>query len=280
MIETEKKWGTWVANILLILGVSFLLAGITFFFAFNWQNMLPLHKFTAIEIGICLFILGAIIYSTRTSVFAFYLMGASILVGVFLAVFGQIYQTGADTFQLFTIWAILILPWVFIAQFTPLWFIWLIIVNLALIFFLQNTSYFYAVLLIFNITVLLIKEHIHWLQGRMPRIAITLLLLVLAFQPIDHAISDFFLSYSVSIAIFILGILIYMYGFYLRDMWVVALTSIEIATLLCDLCMQILIRLEVSKVALYFSMLLFTFLIFTLTAYFLILLEKKQALKG
>ena len=38
------------------------------------------------------------------------LLGASVLIGVFLAVFGQVYQTGADAYNLFTMWALLILP--------------------------------------------------------------------------------------------------------------------------------------------------------------------------
>lgn len=289
MIEAEKKWGTWVDNILLILGASFLLTGIIFFFAFNWQNMISLYKFTAIEIGILFCVLGAIIYSTQTSFLASYLTGASVLVGVFLAVFGQIYQTGADTFQLFAVWAALILPWVFLAQSTPLWFIWLVVVNAALIFFLENSPYFNAILLIFNMAVLLIKEQCHWLQERWLRIAITFFLLILAFQPIDQTISNGislnssqaepFFYYSSAIAVLTLGILIYTYGFHLRDLWIIALTSTEIAILLCDLCMRILTHFEIREFNLYFYMLLLTIFIFSLTAYFLIWLGKKQTSK-
>lgn len=54
------------------------------------------------------------------------------MVGVFMAVFGQIYQTGADSYTLFLTWAIMILPWVIMAQFLPLWVLWLVVANLAL----------------------------------------------------------------------------------------------------------------------------------------------------
>lgn len=289
MIETEKNWGIWVANILLALGIALFLSGIVFFFAFNWQNMLPLHKFAAIESGILFCILGAIFYSARSSFSALYLTGSSILVGVFLAVFGQIYQTGADAYQLFTAWAILILPWAVIAQFTPLWFIWLIIVNIALIFFLDNAPYFDIILLIFNTAVLLIKEYSHWLNARWARIAIVVFLLFIAFSPIDDFITyrlvdpsqlDAFVYYSAAVAMLTLGLLIYLYGFRLYDMWVVTLTSIECAILLCSVFMHILIRFNITDLLRYFIMLLLTSIIFTLTAYFLITLGKNRVSKG
>ena len=62
-------------------------------------------------------------------------MFASILMGGLLALFGQTYQTGADTFELFASWAALILPWVLIGRFAALWVVWIAIVNLAITFY-------------------------------------------------------------------------------------------------------------------------------------------------
>ncbi|MBC8290414.1 MAG: DUF2157 domain-containing protein, partial [Planctomycetes bacterium] len=45
--------------------------------------------------------------------------------GVFLAVFGQVYQTGADEWLLFAGWAGLILPWTALSRFEALWILWL-----------------------------------------------------------------------------------------------------------------------------------------------------------
>jgi uncharacterized membrane protein len=42
-------------------------------------------------------------------------------VGVLQAVFGQIYETGADSYVLFLIWALLIIGWVAIGGYAPLW---------------------------------------------------------------------------------------------------------------------------------------------------------------
>ncbi|HET6521432.1 MAG TPA: DUF2157 domain-containing protein, partial [Geminicoccaceae bacterium] len=59
------------------------------------------------------------------------LVGAAVLVGVTLAVFGQIYQTGADAYQLFVGWGLLILPGVLGSASPALWLVWLVVVHLG-----------------------------------------------------------------------------------------------------------------------------------------------------
>ncbi|NKF49176.1 DUF2157 domain-containing protein [Shewanella sp. WXL01] len=56
---------------------------------------------------------------------------AAILLGVLLALFGQTYQTGADPWQLFFNWALLVTPWVIVSRFAPLWVLWLALLNVA-----------------------------------------------------------------------------------------------------------------------------------------------------
>jgi uncharacterized membrane protein len=68
----------------------------------------------------------------------FALLGAALLVGALLALVGQTYQTGADTFELFTAWALAILPWVLLGRFPALWIFWLGIVNLAVTLYDQT----------------------------------------------------------------------------------------------------------------------------------------------
>jgi uncharacterized membrane protein len=52
---------------------------------------------------------------------------------VLLAVYGQAYQTGADSWELFGAWALLALPFALAARFPALWALWLAIVNAALL---------------------------------------------------------------------------------------------------------------------------------------------------
>jgi uncharacterized membrane protein len=68
------------------------------------------------------------------------ILSASVLTGVLLAVYGQIYQTGADVHELFRGWAFLIVGWVVISEFTALWFLWLVIINTGAILFWQQVG--------------------------------------------------------------------------------------------------------------------------------------------
>ena len=56
---------------------------------------------------------------------------AALLTGALLALTGQIYQTGADAFELFAAWAVTVVPWVIVARFAPLWLLWIALLNLS-----------------------------------------------------------------------------------------------------------------------------------------------------
>jgi uncharacterized membrane protein len=60
-----------------------------------------------------------------------------LLTGALLALTGQVYQTGADTYELFAWWAVLILLWVLVGRFSPLWLLWLGLLNLAVILYFE-----------------------------------------------------------------------------------------------------------------------------------------------
>jgi uncharacterized membrane protein len=68
------------------------------------------------------------------------ILSSSVLIGVLLAVYGQIYQTGADAFELFLGWALLISGWVLIMEFSALWLLWLVIINTGAILFWQQVG--------------------------------------------------------------------------------------------------------------------------------------------
>lgn len=107
--------------ILLFFGTALILAAIIFFFAFNWDSLPKLGKLGIIQVGFVASCLAATLTQKNTVLSQTLLFAAATLVGVFLAVFGQIYQTGADPWQLFTLWAALILPFALIANNQPQW---------------------------------------------------------------------------------------------------------------------------------------------------------------
>jgi hypothetical protein len=135
LLRSRLDWQMWISRLLLFLGTALLLAGVIFFFAFNWKNIPPAQKFAIIEAGIFISAVSAWWVGIDALIGKVLLSAACVLAGVFLAVFGQIYQTGADTYELFSGWVLLILPWVLLARFGALWIFWLALVNAGILLY-------------------------------------------------------------------------------------------------------------------------------------------------
>lgn len=127
-----RDWWGWVNRLLLFLGAALLLAGIVFFFAFNWARMSPFAKFALIEGALLACVVAAWIVGLKRITGQVLLLGAGLLVGVLLAVYGQVYQTGADAYELFVGWSLLILGWVIVARFGAFWLMWLSLINVGI----------------------------------------------------------------------------------------------------------------------------------------------------
>jgi uncharacterized membrane protein len=126
-----EYWTRWALRALLALGVGHLLAGIVFFFAYNWDDLSSFAKFGILEAGILISVVLALVVKTERVGGQALLIAASVLVGTLLAAIGQVYQTGADAYELFTVWAVLIVPWVLASRSAAHWFVWLVVVYAA-----------------------------------------------------------------------------------------------------------------------------------------------------
>jgi uncharacterized membrane protein len=124
-------WHRFLSRVLTLLGTALILAGVVCFFAYNWDRIGRFGKLGLIEAGIVAAALVAWWRLPRLSG-QIALTAAAVLVGPLLAVYGQTYQTGADPYGLFLTWALLILPWVVAAQFTALWVVEVILLDVAL----------------------------------------------------------------------------------------------------------------------------------------------------
>ena len=131
-LRGPAQWQQWAEFWLLAYGLALLLAGVVFFFAWNWADMHRFEKFGLIQLGIVGSVLVAWRSGWRGVAGQSLLIVATVLVGVLMAVFGQVYQTGADAWQLFVSWSFLVLPWVIIANSAALWVLWLVIAETAL----------------------------------------------------------------------------------------------------------------------------------------------------
>lgn len=139
-----------------VLFLALLSSGIVTWVAANWQSISP--SFKIISVQSLLLLIGASVLAMRfrftetrlrasSSVHWWYqglaFLGA-VVSGALIALVGQIYQTGADTWQLFALWFLLILPWfvfspnVFIAALAA------VVANTAAVLFLMNNQLLFS----------------------------------------------------------------------------------------------------------------------------------------
>lgn len=132
LVDPPRAWGLWAARILTVFGVALVLSGFVYFFAFNWDRIPAMAKLGGVA-GLLVAaaatatILGLDHMAGRIAVTV-----ATVAVGLLLAVFGQIYQTGADAWGLFFAWAALTLPWALLSASAPTWAVWLVVANIGI----------------------------------------------------------------------------------------------------------------------------------------------------
>jgi uncharacterized membrane protein len=122
-----KYWHRWAMRSLLVLGAVHLLAGVVFFFAFNWDALSSFHKFGLVQSALILSFVVAISLRFESAAGQGMLISTSVFTGVLLAVIGQTYQTGADAWELFAAWSALTLPWALVSRSSAHWMFWIVI---------------------------------------------------------------------------------------------------------------------------------------------------------
>jgi uncharacterized membrane protein len=130
----RREWRDFLSTTLMVLGSLLVLSGVIYFFAYNWADMHRFGKLGLIAVGIA----GTAVAAWRLGeglAGQLSLLASAVLVGALLAVYGQAYQTGADPYELFVGWAVLILPWVALARFAPLWLFQLVLVDTGVVLF-------------------------------------------------------------------------------------------------------------------------------------------------
>jgi uncharacterized membrane protein len=143
------SWQRFLKFLLLALGVSFTAAGILFFFAYNWAELHKFVKLGIIEALIALLILIAVFAKTKPLIKKVLILAASILVGVLYAVFGQVYQTGADAYDFFLGWTLFITIWVLFSNFAALWALFVALLNVTFILYAEQLAYEWSELFLF-----------------------------------------------------------------------------------------------------------------------------------
>ena len=159
--NNKEAWHKFFLILFISLGVGFTVSGIVFFFAYNWAE---LHKFAKIGLTQGLLVatvLLVLLPKFTSTVRKLIITGAAVLVGVLFAVYGQIYQTGANAYDFFLAWTIFVTLWALVSNFAPLWLLYLVLINTTFIFYSEQVATDWSlalvciVLFIFHFSVLL-----------------------------------------------------------------------------------------------------------------------------
>lgn len=121
LYANKKEWNRFLSIFLLAAGVGFTVSGIIFFFAYNWNDLPKFAKLGIVEVLLVSSVLLAVFTRWNRLVKQIFLTGATFLTGTLFAVFGQIYQTGANACDLFLGWTLFTILWAVAIRFAPLW---------------------------------------------------------------------------------------------------------------------------------------------------------------
>ncbi|WP_419875816.1 GDYXXLXY domain-containing protein [Candidatus Pristimantibacillus sp. PTI5] len=128
-----------VTRVGFLMGVSLLLAAIIYFFAANWGGLGRADKILA-SAGIMVLFYGAAFVFSKMKIMlghhsflsAIFLVGGCISFGAAVALLNQIYNSHADSYELFLVWSIPALLLAFITRFNPFYVLAYALVHLTL----------------------------------------------------------------------------------------------------------------------------------------------------
>ncbi len=127
---SDAQWRQFLIPVLSFLGLLSLVAGAVFFVAWNWAWLPKMAKFALAELLIVA--LAAVAWWRWYSRLArSALLATGLSFGALFALYGQVYQTVADSWELFRAWICVLLPLALIARQNSLWFCNWLVANLA-----------------------------------------------------------------------------------------------------------------------------------------------------
>jgi len=147
VLPTRERWREFLDELLLWSGAVALGAAVVFFIAHNWSALGRFAKFALLQAVVIAAVLGYWRLGPDRASGKAALLVACIALGALLAFVGQTYQTGADTYELFAAWALLIVPWVALGRYAALWVLWLALANLAVSLYFRTFGGFLGIVL-------------------------------------------------------------------------------------------------------------------------------------
>jgi len=125
------QWRALLDRLALWLGTALCAAALICFIAANWEHLGKTARLYGLQAVLLATTLGALWLGLRRAGGLALLWLSMLMLGGLLALLGQTYQTGADSWELFALWAVLALPWAAAARHPAHWLSWAAIVNIA-----------------------------------------------------------------------------------------------------------------------------------------------------
>lgn len=248
--NSKEAWQKFLKLFLISLGVGFTVSGIIFFFAYNWAELPKFVKIGLTEALIIVTTILALLPKINNTIRNTILTGAAALVGVLFAVFGQIYQTGADAYDFFLAWTIFITLWVIISDFAPLWLLYVILINTTLVLYSEqvakdwNESIIILLLFALNASILIgsiLLSHYkkisipNWFTNILSLAVVSISTFGLCLDFVDSHKTLLSFLIPLSIAIYTLGI---WYGFKTKNSFYFAIIPLSIVIIICSLLVR------------------------------------------
>jgi len=144
----RHDWRVFLLQTCLTLAVLLLGGALICWVAANWSGWSRFERLAGAQAALLLVTLPAIVLLWRSrhqraqarSASSGLIGLACVALGALLALVGQTYQTGANTWELFALWAALMLPWAIAGRSASVWLLWVAVVNTALLLWRAPTS--------------------------------------------------------------------------------------------------------------------------------------------
>lgn len=250
VIPSVADWRYWFDIALLVLGGAFVVAGVTTFFAFNWDALPKVGKLALVQSTVVVAAAIAFWRGLDDLVGKIALSAASILISAVLIVYGQIYQIDSPAYLFLLSWLLLSLGWVVINRFQPLWLGWFGLLQVTgdaiweEFFNLQDVLLLLA-LIALNWAALQIWERVDPVSRFGPRVLFTVTLGIALFQTLSFIFDDFFTPdeplmplMAVAFALIVLWAL-RRYRQRLRDLYPLAACGLSIIVVTVALIVQV-----------------------------------------
>ncbi|TGL45888.1 DUF2157 domain-containing protein [Leptospira perdikensis] len=150
-----EDWIQFFESSLLIIGSALLLSGIFFLVAFNWNNLDRFTKLGFVGVLYTITYLLTIFFRKKPLYFEIGLTITFFLTASALFTFGQIYQTGADVYDLFFGWTLLTFFLILVSRSGLITGLWFVLVATTVYLYSEQVSFRKESYILFTITSLL-----------------------------------------------------------------------------------------------------------------------------